>query len=74
MTFDIEHQMTVAQVQYSPTVLTVKVKFLTSQWTNSACNQGSSVKLHAFSRTCSYSLQNFAHILKSTVLTSTHDT
>ena len=41
MIFDIEHQMTVAQVystrpQYSPTVLTVKVKFLTSQLTNSA--------------------------------------
>ena len=36
----MEHQMTVAQVQYSPTVPTVKVKFLTSQWTNSACNQG----------------------------------
>ena len=27
-------------IQYSPTVLTVKVKFLTSQLTNSACNQG----------------------------------
>ena len=26
----MEHQMTVAQVQYSPTVLTVKVKYLTS--------------------------------------------
>ena len=62
--------MTLAQVQYSLTVLTLK---LLNRPIKDVIKD-SSVKLHVFSCTSSYSLQNFAYVLKPTVFTATRDT